>query len=75
MITTVSSRPYLPGGDGLDILRAIRKKENPAGVIIISAKDSLDDRLKGLEIGADDYIGKPLRTARTANAHIRSHSP
>lgn len=50
----------LPGGDGLDILRAIRKKENPAGVIIISVKDSLDDRLKGLEIGADDYIGKPF---------------
>ena len=50
----------LPGGDGLDLLRAIRAKNNPVGVIIASAKDSLDDRLKGLEIGADDYLPKPF---------------
>lgn len=50
----------LPGGDGLDILRDIRRRQNPAGVIIVSAKDSLDDRLKGLEIGADDYLPKPF---------------
>lgn len=50
----------LPGGDGLDILRDIRRRHNPAGVIIVSAKDSLDDRLKGLEIGADDYLPKPF---------------
>jgi len=50
----------LPGGDGLDILREIRKCHNPVGVIIISAKDSLDDKLIGLEIGADDYLPKPF---------------
>lgn len=50
----------LPGGDGLDILREIRKRHNNAGVIIISAKDSLDDRITGLEIGADDYLPKPF---------------
>lgn len=50
----------LPGGDGLDILRAIRKRGNSEGVIIISAKDSLDDRISGLEIGADDYLPKPF---------------
>lgn len=50
----------LPGGDGLDILRDIRNKHNDVGVIIISAKDSLDDRLEGLEIGADDYLPKPF---------------
>ncbi len=50
----------LPGGDGLDILRAIRSKRNPAGVIIVSAKDSLEDKIKGLEIGADDYLAKPF---------------
>lgn len=50
----------LPGGDGLDILREIRKRRNPEGVIIISAKDSIDDRVTGLEIGADDYLPKPF---------------
>lgn len=46
----------LPGGDGLDILREIRSRHNPAGVIIVSVKDSLDDKIKGWEIGADDYL-------------------
>lgn len=50
----------LPGGDGLDILREIRKRRNPEGVIIISARDSIDDRVTGLEIGADDYLPKPF---------------
>lgn len=50
----------LPGGDGLDILREIRRRRNPEGVIIISAKDSIDDRVTGLEIGADDYLPKPF---------------
>lgn len=50
----------LPGGDGLDILRAIRKRRSQEGVIIISAKDSVDDRVSGLEIGADDYLPKPF---------------
>lgn len=50
----------LPGGNGLDILRGIRSKKNPVGVIIVSAKDSLDDKLAGLEIGADDYLPKPF---------------
>lgn len=53
----------LPGGDGLDILRKIRGRSNPAGVIIISAKDSLDDKVRGLEIGADDYLAKPFHLA------------
>lgn len=53
----------LPGGDGLDILRRIRAKSDPAGVIIISAKDSLDDKIKGLGIGADDYLAKPFHLA------------
>lgn len=53
----------LPGGDGLDILREIRKRHNPAGVIIVSAKDSLDDKVMGLEIGADDYLAKPFHLA------------
>lgn len=53
----------LPGGSGLDILRDIRSWSNPAGVIIVSAKDSLDDKIRGLEIGADDYLAKPFHLA------------
>lgn len=53
----------LPGGSGLDILRDIKRRNNPAGVIIVSAKDSLDDKVKGLEIGADDYLPKPFHMA------------
>ena len=53
----------LSGGSGLDILRDIKRRNNPAGVIIVSAKDSLDDKVKGLEIGADDYLPKPFHLA------------
>ncbi len=53
----------LPGGNGLDILRDIKKRGKQAGVIIVSAKDSLDDKIKGLEIGADDYLAKPFHLA------------
>ena len=44
----------------IDILREIKHKNNPAGIIIISAKDSLDDKISGLQIGADDYLAKPF---------------
>lgn len=50
----------LPGGNGLDLLRFIRGRRNPVGVIIVSAKDSVDDKVRGLEIGADDYLAKPF---------------
>lgn len=53
----------LPGGNGLDVLREIRHRKNPAGVIIVSAKDSLDDKVAGLKIGADDYLAKPFHLA------------
>lgn len=50
----------LPGGNGLDILRKIKQKPSLAGVIVISAKDSLDDKVAGLRLGADDYLAKPF---------------
>ncbi len=50
----------LPDGSGLDFLRCIKKESPQTGVIIISAKDSLDDKLEGLKIGADDYLPKPF---------------
>ena len=53
----------LPGGNGLEILSQIRAKHNQVGVIIVSAKDSLDDKVRGLEIGADDYLPKPFHMA------------
>lgn len=50
----------LPQGNGLDILQAIKRSRYPDGVLIISAKNSLDDRLQGLDLGADDYLTKPF---------------
>jgi DNA-binding response OmpR family regulator len=50
----------LPGGSGLDILEALKRNRFPDGVLIVSAKNSLDDRLQGLDLGADDYLTKPF---------------
>jgi len=50
----------LPGGSGIDILKELKANNYPDGVLIISAKNSLDDRLEGLNIGADDYLVKPF---------------
>ena len=61
----------LPGGSGMDILGEIRKTSRKTNVIIISAKDSVDDRVTGLENGADDYLPKPFHLAELS-ARIRS---
>lgn len=50
----------LPKGSGLDIVRALRRADNACGIIIISAKGSLDDKVSGLDLGADDYLPKPF---------------
>lgn len=50
----------LPEGDGLKILEEIKERNIDSGVIIISARGSLDDKIKGLQIGADDYLAKPF---------------
>jgi DNA-binding response OmpR family regulator len=50
----------LPGGNGIEILKALKKNNYADGVLIISAKNSLDDRLEGLDLGADDYLVKPF---------------
>jgi DNA-binding response OmpR family regulator len=50
----------LPGGSGLNLLRELKVNDQSDGVIIISARDSLDDKIKGLESGADDYLAKPF---------------
>lgn len=53
----------LPGGSGLDLLKLLKSKRKSDGVVIISARNSLDDRVLGLEIGADDYLSKPFHLA------------
>ena len=53
----------LPDGNGLELLKQLKKEGKNDGVIIVSAKDSLDDRLAGLNLGADDYLPKPFHMA------------
>ena len=61
----------LPGGDGMMILEELKKLNKQEGVIIISAKNALDDKIKGLKLGADDYLSKPFHLAELA-ARIES---
>ncbi|MEO6174999.1 MAG: response regulator transcription factor [Flavobacterium circumlabens] len=53
----------LPDGDGFDILTELRNKDKTDGVIIISAKETLETRIKGFSLGADDYLTKPFHLA------------
>lgn len=61
----------LPGGSGMEILTELKKNKPEASVIIISAKNSLDDKVAGLDIGADDYITKPFHLSEL-NARLKS---
>lgn len=61
----------LPGGSGIDILKQLKSSGKAENVIIISAKNSLDDKLKGLELGADDYLVKPFHIAEL-NARVKA---
>lgn len=70
-LTTLACQRYdvvlldlgLPGKDGLEVLTSIRAKDNQVPVLIITARDGLDDRLLGLDGGADDYVLKPFEMA------------
>ncbi|MCK5867022.1 MAG: response regulator transcription factor [Mycoplasmataceae bacterium] len=61
----------LPDGDGITLIKKIKDKSENTGVIIISARNALDDRVKGLEEGADDYLTKPFHLSEL-NARIKS---
>jgi len=61
----------LPGTDGLDVLRQLRARKKNTPVIIITARDDIDDRIRGLDAGADDYVVKPFHLDELA-ARIRS---
>jgi len=56
----------LPDGNGMKILEELKKQNKQDGVIIISAKNALDDKIKGLQIGADDYLTKPFHLSELA---------
>jgi DNA-binding response OmpR family regulator len=61
----------LPFGTGLDIVKELKEIESKSGIIIISAKNSLEDKLKGLELGSDDYLTKPFHLSEL-NARINA---
>lgn len=61
----------LPGGNGLDLLEELKKNNGGGSVIIVSARDSLDDKVSGLDLGADDYLAKPFHLAEM-HARVRS---
>lgn len=61
----------LPDGSGLDLLRDLSAKGRKANVIILSAKDSIEDKVEGLDLGADDYLAKPFHLAELS-ARLKS---
>ncbi|HPQ08398.1 MAG TPA: response regulator transcription factor [Bacteroidia bacterium] len=63
----------LPNGNGLKLIQQLKEINSKSGIIIISAKDSLDDKVKGLDLGADDYLTKPFHLAEL-NSRIKALS-
>lgn len=61
----------LPDGNGLDLVQELKSKLSETGVIIISAKNALEDKIAGLDIGADDYLTKPFHLSEL-NARVKS---
>jgi len=61
----------LPDGNGLDLLKIIKKHQIRSGIIITSAKNSLDDKISGLDLGADDYMTKPFQLSEL-NSRIKA---
>jgi DNA-binding response OmpR family regulator len=61
----------LPGGSGLQLIENIKRQNTDTGIIIISARNSLDDKLTGLDLGADDYITKPFHLSEL-NARVKA---
>ena len=61
----------LPDGNGLDIVRYLKESQLESGILIISAKNSIDDKVDGLELGADDYLTKPFHLSEL-NARLKA---
>lgn len=67
----------LPGQDGMEVLRALRSARNTTPVLVLTARDAVPDRIRGLDAGADDYVSKPVDlhelAARLRSVVRRSH--
>ena len=61
----------LPDGEGLDLVRLARQNQTSSGIIIVSARNALEERVKGLSLGADDYLVKPFHLSELV-ARIQS---
>ncbi len=61
----------LPDGSGLSLIKELKKSHPETGIIIISAKNSLDDKISGLDLGADDYLTKPFHLPEL-NSRVKS---
>jgi len=61
----------LPDGNGLEVVKKVKSKGMNTGVIIVSARDSIQNKVEGLELGADDYLTKPFQMAEL-NARLKS---
>ncbi len=61
----------IPHGNGFQVIETLKKAKSKAGIIIISARQSLDDKLKGLQLGSDDYLTKPFHLPEL-NARIQA---
>ena len=61
----------LPGGSGLDLIRTLKADNSAAGVLVITARNGVDDRVQGLDLGADDYLVKPFHLSEL-NARLRA---
>jgi len=61
----------LPLKDGLDVLQALRARKNTTPVLVLTARDAVPDRVRGLDLGADDYVAKPVDLHELA-ARLRS---
>lgn len=57
----------LPDGNGMDLLYSLRANRKNIGTLILSAKNSIDDKVRGLDAGADDYLGKPFHLLELAS--------
>jgi DNA-binding response OmpR family regulator len=61
----------LPDGSGLDVIKLLKEKNNDAGIIVISANNSIDDKVRALDMGADDYLPKPFHLSEL-NARLKA---
>ncbi|MGL5683399.1 MAG: response regulator transcription factor [Marinifilaceae bacterium] len=61
----------LPDGNGFELIQELKKQNIACGIIVISARDGIDDKIKGLDLGADDYLSKPFNLSEL-NARVKS---